>query len=72
MKPTRANMKLYYPMFGTSLIILSGGEEYSANPGDYFYLSDDESVPGELVVRSTMTYYHNPEELAKEYNDETL
>jgi hypothetical protein len=50
---TMAQMREKYAEHGDRLVMLGDepGEVYSANPGDYWYMSDSDTFPGELALR---------------------
>jgi hypothetical protein len=57
MKPTIENMETYYPKYGNLLVIVGDdGGEYSANPFDYFWMTPEDSLTGEMLVKLPPTY----------------
>ena len=54
---TYADMKRLYAEHGDQLVWLNGrGGAFSANPADYWSITDDEVIEGRLAVQITETY----------------
>ena len=61
MEATISNMERFYPIYGTHLVILAdNGDEFSADPHDYFWCNDKDYSFGRLLVKGV--YYNDVDE----------
>lgn len=62
MEATIETMEKFYPIYGYALLIMDeDGNEFSANPSDYFWCNDPKFSFGDLLVKIP-SYFEPTEE----------